>query len=372
MNWTDWRAARPPTDVLHLDSAAFGRSSLATLSATSQHALVEAELGGYVAEERAEAHLAVLHRDVAGLLGTDEEGVAFVESATAALEALLQVWPLPPGATVGVAAAEWGPNLELLEHHGWTVELLPVDGAGLLALDELEARLAGDPPDLVLVDQVAAHRGLVQPAEEVVALGRAHGVPVWLDAAQAVGHVKVPVGADAVLATSRKWLTGPRGVGILAVAEPHRTSLRVPRPAKRPDWPALRLLESEEAHVAGRVGLGVAVQEHLALGADVVAARLAEVGGLVREAVGMLAGWEVVHPEAPAGSTTALVPVAGQDVVRNRARLLAEHNILTSVCLPWRAPREMTDGASPLLRLSPHVDLTAEDLERVCEALSVV
>ena len=153
---------------------------------------------------------------------------------------------------------------------------------------------------------------------------------------------------------------------MLAVAEPHRSSLRVRRPAKHPDWPAMRLLESEEAHVAGRVGLGLAVQEHLALGAEVVAARLAEVGGLVREAVAMLTGWEVVHPEAPAGSTTSLVPVAGQDVVRARARLLEEHDILTSVCLPWRAPREMTDGTGPLLRLSPHVDLTADDLELLC------
>ena len=95
MNWGEWRAARPPTEVLHLDSASSGRSSLATLSATSQHAMTEAELGGYVAEERAEPHLAALRRDVAGLLGTDDEGVAFVESATAALEVLLQVWPLP-------------------------------------------------------------------------------------------------------------------------------------------------------------------------------------------------------------------------------------------------------------------------------------
>jgi len=371
MKWSEWRAARPPTEVLHLDSAAFGRSSLATLSATSQHAWLEAVLGGYAAEERAGGHLAGLGRDVADLLGTDEEGVAFVASATAALDVLLEVWPLPPGARVGVVAAAWGPNLELMVQHGMTFELLPVDGAGVLDLSEFASRLADDPPDLVLVEQVAAHRGLVQPAEEVIALGRAHGVPVWLDAAQAMGHVRVPAGADAVVATSRKWLTGPRGVGMLAVAESNRGSLRVRRPAKHPDRPTVQLLESEEAHVAGRVGLGVAVREHLELGPDVVAARLAEVGRLVREAVGTLAGWDVVHPEAPAGSTTALMPVTGQDVVRTRARLL-EHNILTSVCLPWRAPQEMTDGVGPWLRLSPHVDLTTDDLERVCEALTAV
>lgn len=372
--WADWAAARPQADVLHLDAAAFGRSSLATLAAVSQHARLEAELGGYVAEELAGDRLGDLRRDAACVLGTDAEGVAFVESATAAFEALLGAWPFPPEARVAVPASEWGPNLELLERHGLAVELLAADDAGVLDLGGLEARLAADPPDLVLVDQVASHRGLVQPAAEVVALGRAHGVPVWLDAAQAVGHVRVPDGADAVFATSRKWLTGPRGVGMLAIAERHRSSLRVRRPAKHPDRAPVRLLESEEAHVAGRLGLGVALQEYVALGVDVVGDRLVEVGRLVREAVGTLAGWEVVHPEAPAGSTTSFAPRAGQDVLATRQRLLEDHHILTTVCLPWRAPREELGEqglpGGPWLRLSPHVDLTAEALERLCEALA--
>lgn len=368
-DWTTWHEARPHPGVLHLDTAAVGRSSWATLAAVARHALLEAEVGGYVAEDRAQEQLDRLRHQVAGLLGTDAEGVAFLEGAAAALEVLVDAWPLRPGARVGVAAGEWGPNLEILQRRGLHPEDLALDGDGVLDLDALETRLRTDPPDVVLVDQVAAHRGLLQPAEAVVALGRGHGVPVWVDAAQAVGHVPVAEG-DAVLATSRKWLTGPRGVGMLAVAAPHRSALRVRRSAKHPDLPTVHQLESQEAHVAGRVGLGVAVQEYLDLDPARVAERLAEVGRLTREAVASISGWEVTHPHAPAGATTALVATDGQDVVRTRGRLLDEHGILTSVCLPWRAPREMTGSAgAPLLRLSPHVDLTVEDLDRVCRAL---
>jgi hercynylcysteine S-oxide lyase len=53
----------------------------------------------------------------------------------------------------------------------------------------------------------------VQPVAAAAALCRAAGVPLWVDAAQALGHVDAACGADAVYATSRKWLTGPRGVG---------------------------------------------------------------------------------------------------------------------------------------------------------------
>jgi len=367
--WAAWRAARPATQLLHLDSAAVGRSSRATLDAVAAHALLEAEVGGYVAEERAEPQLTSLREDAADLLGTDVEGVAFTESAMAALDALVRAWPLRAGATVLVAPSEWGPDLELLHGHGLTTEALPVEATGVVDLDRLGSRLASGQADVLLVDQVAAHRGLVQPVAGIVALAREHGVPVWLDAAQAVGQVVVPPGADAVVATSRKWLTGPRGVGMLAVAEQHRSHLQVRRPAKRPDRPVVHLLESEEAHVAGRIGLGVALREHRALGTDVVAERLVEVGRAVRDMVATLDGWEVVHPEAPAGSITALRPTADQDVARTRDRLLTEHDILTSVCLPWRAPGEM--GQDSWLRLSPHVDLTDEDLDRTAAALRV-
>ena len=112
--WAAWRTARPPTKLLHLDSAAVGRSSRATLNAVAAHAQLEAELGGYVAEERAQPALTAVRRDAADLLGTDVEGVAFVESAMAALDALVRAWPLRDGATVLVAPSEWGPNLELL------------------------------------------------------------------------------------------------------------------------------------------------------------------------------------------------------------------------------------------------------------------
>lgn len=370
-DWADWGRARPGSSVLHLDTAAAGRSSAATLRAVAEHALLEAEVGGYVAEARASESLDAVRRDLGALMGGDPDGLAFVESAAAALLALVDAWPLPAGARIGVAASEWGPNLEILEHRGLTPVPLEVDDHGVLDLERLESRLRQDPPDVLLVDQVAAHRGLLQPTGEVLALARAQGVPVWVDAAQSLGHVPVTA-ADAVFATSRKWLTGPRGVGMLVVAPGHRETLRVRRLAKLPGLPPVQHLESFEAHVAGRVGLRVAVREFLEAGPDRVSRRLAEVGRLTREATSSLSGWEVAHPQAPAAAITSIVPTAGQDVPETAARLLAEHAIVTTVGLSWRAPGELEEspGSQPMLRLSPHVDLTSDDLERLCRALT--
>jgi len=371
--WQDWRDRRLPPQVLHLDTAAAGRSSAGTLRAVSAHADREATRGAYVAEGEAEPVLEAARADLAGLIGLPPGGLAFVASASAALDVLLAVWPLRPGDVAAVVPSEWGPNLAAFARAGLTVTELAAHGDGAVDLAALERFLSQTPPAFVHLTQVASHRPLVQPVAAAAALCRAAGVPLWVDAAQALGHVDTATGADVLYATSRKWLTGPRGAGLLAVAPRHWDTLRVQvSPLHRdalPGAPPVRLLEPAEAHVAGRIGLAAAVAEHLADGPDRVRARLAEVGVMTREIFGGLTDWRVLPAGGAPSAITALQPTAGQDVRTVRSRLLAEHRILTTAGLPGRAPREMT---TPLLRVSPHVDCTPASLERLCDALYAV
>jgi pyridoxal 5-phosphate dependent beta-lyase len=181
-------------------------------------------------------------------------------------------------------------------------------------------------------------------------------------------------GADAIYATSRKWLCGPRGIGVIGVASPWWRRLRpraseMDRETAAPGDSPVLLLESREAHFAGRIGLCAAVGEHVAIGPDVVRARLAEVGRLTREALADVPGWEVVPvPDGAGGASaiTALRPVAGQKVTIVRSVLLADHQIVTTAAVPARAPYEMKES---YLRVSPHVDVTPEDLALLRKAL---
>ena len=366
--WREWAAQRPEFRGSHLDSAAAGRCSSAVLRAVAEHALLEAQAGAYVAEQAAEPVLAAGRADLSGMLGVPTDGVAFVESGSVALTTLLSAWSFRAGDAVAVAPSEWGPNLQAFTLRGLAIVEVATDKDGVLDLDALERLLARTPPAAVALTQVAAHRGLVQPVAEAAALCDVAGVPLWVDAGQALGHVDTATGADVLYATSRKWLTGPRGVGVLAVAERWWHALQVKAPVMPPgDWPIVYRLESREAHVAGRVGLCSAVREHLATGPAQVWQRLDDVGRLTRETLAGLRGWQVVDVAEGSGAITALRPSDGQDVTSVRARLLAEHGILTTASLPIRAPRDM---ATPLLRISPHVDCTADALLRLRTALS--
>ena len=112
---------------------------------------------------------------------------------------------------------------------------------------------------------------------------------------------------------------GPRGVGVL-VMRPHITAQLTPVvPAELFDdggdgvghaaW-----YESADAHVAGRVGLTVAVGEHLAAGPDRVRARLAALGRATRERLDGRGGWSVVEPLDEPTAITTLRPPDGTDV----------------------------------------------------------
>jgi pyridoxal 5-phosphate dependent beta-lyase len=300
-----------------------------------------------------------------GLVGMAAADVAFVESAQAALIALLSGWRLPPGTRVACLPGEYAPSIAQLRATGLRPEPLPVDGIGRADVDGIARLLASDPPAVVHFTHIGSHRGLLQPAADVARLCREAGVPIVVDAAQSLGHADSDLGADAVYGTSRKWLAGPRGVGFLCV-RPWLAAQLTPVLPEPEGVPPMRAFESGEAHVAGRVGLIVAVGEHLAAGPDRVRERLAAIGSATRQLLDGVSGWRVIEPIDEPTATTTLVPPDGVDVVDTRTRLLVEQGIVTSAIGPERAPGEMT---GPVLRISPHLDASIDDLEALATAL---
>ena len=142
-DWHWWRERRLPAEVTHLDSAAAGRSSRATLAATAAYAEREATVGAYVAMAEAAPVLAEGRAGLARLLGVPAAGVTFAPSAEAALDALLAIWPLDEGDTVAVVRCEWGPNLDALAARGLRITEIGTHGDGAVDLAALERMLVG-------------------------------------------------------------------------------------------------------------------------------------------------------------------------------------------------------------------------------------
>ncbi|ORJ53147.1 ergothioneine biosynthesis PLP-dependent enzyme EgtE [Mycobacterium simiae] len=362
-----WRAARPPAAGLHLDSAASSRQSFAAIDAAAQHARHEAEVGAYVAAQAAATTLDAGRAALAALTGMADADVIFTTGSLNALDLLLGSWPTERR-TLACLPGEYGPNLAVMAAHGFERRLLPTLEDGRLALDDAAFALETDPPDFVHLTPVASHSGVVQPISMVVQLCRDLGLPLVVDAAQALGQVDCAVGADVMYSSSRKWMAGPRGVGFLAIRADltRRLRPRLPAPTWSESVSVAQQLEFGEANIAARVGFSVALGEYLGFGPAAVRARLAEVGRISRSTLADVPGWAVLEEVEEPSAITTLAPTDGADPQLVRDWLLTERRILSTFAGIQRAPLAMT---APVLRISPHADTTAADLETFAEAL---
>ena len=144
----------------------------------------------------------------------------------------------------------------------------------------------------------------------------ATGVPVLLDAAQAIGAIPVDVeaiGCDYYAASGQKWLCGPEGSGCLFVREGRLDELLVPWPGFGSVADPERALEFEEAEGVARLdhGFPAGVRSTWALAS-------LEVFGE--------AGWDWVHERAAVSRTVA--PTARAARPRGLAPLMVHARLL--------------------------------------------
>lgn len=159
---------------------------------------------------------------VAALVGAASSQIIFAGSATEANNVILasSVARAVGGARRILASSiEHSSVLKTCGHftqRGVEVAYLPVDAAGVVDLDALNRQLRTRAA-LVSVQWANNETGVVQPIAEIGELCRHHGVPLHVDAAQAVGKVNMDLAAlpiDFASLTAHK-MHGPVGVGAI-------------------------------------------------------------------------------------------------------------------------------------------------------------
>ncbi|MBP0582978.1 cysteine desulfurase [Labrys sp. LIt4] len=165
--------------------------------------------------------------DVADLVGALPKNVVFCASATEANNLALNLdWQRPgkpPLRRMAVSSVEHASVLSGVHPQNTELDLLPVDGNGVLDLRALEARLDAwrERGETGLVSVMLANNetGVVQPVAEIAARVREAGGLFHCDAAQAAGKISFSIneiGADLLTISSHK-LGGPLGAGALVL-----------------------------------------------------------------------------------------------------------------------------------------------------------
>jgi cysteine desulfurase/selenocysteine lyase len=339
----------------------------------------EAEIGGYEAADEAADRLEGVYGSIARLIGAAPEEIAVVENATRGWDMAFYAIPLRPSDRILTSMAEYASNviafLQVAER-GVSVEVVPNDEFGQIDVDAL-ARMLDERVRVIAVSHMPTNGGLVQPAAEVGRLARAAGAICILDACQTVGQLPINVeaiGCDVLSATSRKFLRGPRGVGFLYVRKgliedlvPPLIDLHAARWTERDRYELrsdAQRFENWESNVAGKLGMGVAIDYALDLGLDAIWARIVEQAARLRSRLSEIPGVRVRDlGEVKGGIVTFTVDgVAARDVAR---RLKSQSiNVVTSSVFSTRYDMEAR-GLTEMVRASVHYLTTDEEIERL-------
>ena len=153
---------------------------------------------------------------------SDKE-VLFVRGATEGINLVASSYGrkfLQAGDEVIISAMEHHSNIVpwqmACEQAGAHLKVIPVNERGELVLEEFD-RLLGPRTRMVAVVHVSNSLGTINPVEYIIEKAHDRGVPVLLDGAQAIPHMKVDVQALDVdfYAFSGHKMFGPTGIGIL-------------------------------------------------------------------------------------------------------------------------------------------------------------
>lgn len=382
------RAETPGCDsVAHFNNAGAALMPQPVLDAVRGHLDREATIGGYEAEAEAGERLRSVYADLAGLIGARPNEIAVVENATRAWDMAFYALTadLEPGDRILTAQAEYASNylayLQVARRTGAEVDVVEDDEHGQLSVAALREAL-DERVRLVSVTHVPTNGGLVNPAREIGRAANEAGVPFLLDACQSVGQLPVDVGelgCDALAATGRKFLRGPRGTGFLYVREalierlePPLIDLHAATWTARDQYrlqPDGRRFETWEGSVAGKLGLGVAAAYAREWGLEAIAERD---GGLADDLRTQLASIEgtTVHDSGEQRCAIVSFTVDGVPSGDVKAALASDAiNVSVSPRSHTRLDMEAR-GLPDLTRASVHYYNTEDEVARLAGAVS--
>lgn len=369
--------------VVHLNNAGAALMPRPVVEALTEHIREEALRGGYEAEEAARPALGRFYAEAAALVGGSPEEIAFVDSATRAWQAVVLAIDWRDGDEVITCRSEYASHMIALLRaqaaRGIVVRVAPDLPSGEVDAQAVAA-MVGPRTRLICITHIPTNDGLVNPAEAVGAVARAHGVPFLLDACQSVGQMPIDVGAlgcTMLSATGRKYLRGPRGTGFLWVARDWAESVTPPTldvnsaewtgPASFAVAPAARRFELWERSTAGQVGLGVACAYARATGVEAMAERILALAGRLRTALEGVTGVRV-HDQGRRRSGIVTFSAEGLPAPEAVRRLREEAGINTSVS-GVQATRQALHaaGLTQLVRASVHAYNTDDEIDRLVE-----
>ena len=212
--------------LIYLDNAATSQVPRCVVEGIEQmyyHSKANVHRGVHTLSQEATDMVEATREKVCQYIGAESiEEIVFTRGTTEAINLVASSYGerLCNGDEIIVTAMEHHANIvpwQLLQRRKRIrLNVVPINDAGEVDMAAFE-RMIGDDTRLVSIAHVSNVLGTINPVKEMIAIAHSHGIPVLVDGAQAVAHMKVDVrdlDADFYAFSAHK-MYGPSGVGVL-------------------------------------------------------------------------------------------------------------------------------------------------------------
>ena len=302
--------------LVYLDNGATSQKPQAVIDAVNQFYTAEnsnIHRGVHYLSERATAAYEVAREKVRRFINAEADNeIIFVRGTTEAINLVAQCYGrtfLKPADEVIVSAMEHHSNIVpwqmLCEQTGAKLRVIPINHDGELVIEEF-SRLLNERTKFVSITHVSNALGTIVPVKEIAAAAHERGIPVLVDGAQAVPHLRVDVrdlGCDFYAFSGHKMF-GPTGVGVLY----GQRELLDAMPPYQGGGDMISLVTFEKTHynvlpykfeagtphIAGGIGLGAAIDYLLGLDWAALAAHEHRLLRYATDALGSIDGLRII------------------------------------------------------------------------------
>jgi cysteine desulfurase/selenocysteine lyase len=213
--------------LVYLDNAATTQKPLAVLKAMDDYYTTinsNVHRGVHSLSQQATDAFELSRKKIAEFVGARHpHEIIFTKGTTESINLVAACFGrkfLKEGDSILVSGMEHHSNIVpwqmICEEKNATLKVIPVNDQGELVLDGLD-KLLQSGVQLVAFNYVSNALGSINPVKEIIAAAHKYGIPVLLDAAQAVQHMEIDVAELDVdfLAFSSHKIYGPTGFGVL-------------------------------------------------------------------------------------------------------------------------------------------------------------
>ena len=367
------------TDKIYLNNASVSVMPKSSIEAMKQFLVSYSEMGPDSPES--EIFIKELwnktRNAVSGLVKCEPKEIVITQSVTDGVNIVANGMNFPEHSNIIIRGAEH-------EHHanyfpwlrlGKKLDLrnLPIDSNGGFTHSELKD-LIDEKTRLVALSHGLYNSGLILPAKEIGEMLQKENIPYFLDTAQTVGCIGdfdfAHTGCDFMSFNASKWLCGPMGTGVFycskkssELLEPLSIGGESADSNKDGKLEYKELPERFQAgfrNYVGLAGMESSITYLQNLGLDNIRKHIIKLSNLFIDEIGKMRDSKVYVPEDESVRTSIVSFDIGKNDPEKIVSELAKKGIII-------AKREILD--KPILRISPHIFNTEDEILRLAEEL---